>query len=100
MNQELEKYQGSERIDNGIDSIKAKLEAKLAEVSGLVGDLGNLRRSCPTTVSSQSFQGNTDTAAAPTEFEGMPNARTFRDMSVGGLPVILEDKCYPRLSLG
>lgn len=100
LNQELEKYQGSERIDNGIDSVKATLEAKLAEVSSIVSGLGNLRRRCPMTASSQPFRGTADRAASPNEFEGMPNVRPFADTAVGGLPVILEDKCYPRLSLG
>lgn len=100
LNHELEKYQGSERIDNSINSVKAALEAKLAEVSSIVSGLGNLRRGCQTAASSQIFRENADPAVSPTEFGGMSNPRSFTDMAVGGLPVIPEDKCYPRLSLG
>ncbi|KAL1953215.1 hypothetical protein VTO42DRAFT_3381 [Malbranchea cinnamomea] len=98
LSQELEKYQGNERIYTGIESIKQNLEAKLAEVSSLVTELGSLRQRCHKTVALRPPQGNTGPVASPSTIESLASARSIRELA-GGLPVIPEDKSYPRSSL-
>lgn len=100
LKQELESFQGSERVDAGVSCIKDKLEAKLAEISSIVTDLGTLPRRRPAAVPSRSLPDNPDQPVSPTDNHAMPAVRATRDPPFGSdLPVILEDKLYPRLSL-
>jgi hypothetical protein len=101
LGQDLEKYEGSERIDTGIASIKEKLEAKLSEISSIVTDLGKLPQRHTAVASALRLPKNTEELEdLPTDVEGESNPRIARGTPLAGvLPVIQEDKLYPRLSL-
>ena len=100
LKQELEKYQGSERVDAGVSCIKEKLEAKLAEISSIVTDLGTLPQRRPLAGASRTLSDSTAHPVSPTDLHAMPPARSTRNPPLeSDLPAIQEDKLYPRLSL-
>ena len=100
LQQELEKYQGSERLDVGVSCIKEKLEAKLAGISGIVMELGTLQQRHRPAGPSRSLLDATVHPVSPTDLHAMPPARSTRNPPLeSDLPAIQEDKLYPRLSL-
>lgn len=89
-------------LHDGISDIKAKLENNLAGLNNLVTDLGALPRKCgklyddraESTEQKYSRLSNLDMRRGATDSEY--NAALEED---GKLPVIPEDKCYPRKTL-
>ncbi|KAK2800348.1 hypothetical protein FQN50_008164 [Emmonsiellopsis sp. PD_5] len=97
LNQELEKSQSNKRLDNEIDIIKTKLDAKLAEFGSLISDLGSLpqRRE----LVGEPKHGQNISPEAARRRSPMKMARETSNGDDGRLPAILEDKRYPRLTL-
>ena len=89
-------------LHDGVYDIKAKLDTQLAELGGLITDLGGLPRkfgkSCvenaEPTIPTHSRLSSVDLRRrATTDFEYNTAPED------GRLPAILEDKCYPRKTL-
>lgn len=101
LNQELERYEAAKMLHDGVYDIKAKLDSKLAELGSLVTDLGALPRRfgklcdrrAESTDPEHSRLSNLDWRRRATDAEYNATAED------GKLPVILEDKCYPRNTL-
>lgn len=101
LSQEIERLDEAKVFKDGIYGVKAKLDAKLIELSNLVTDLGALPhkfgKSCDTKAKStnakESGQSSSNLRRRTTNTE--PPLGT----DGGRLPVILEDKYYPRRTL-
>lgn len=101
LSQELERYEAAKMLHDGVYDIKARLDNKLAELGSLVTDLGALPRKfgklCDETGEStdqgHSRLSNLDRRRRATDAEYSAASED------GKLPVILEDKCYPRKTL-
>ncbi|EFW23386.1 hypothetical protein D8B26_006876 [Coccidioides posadasii str. Silveira] len=97
LNREVEKCQGSQRFGNQLFSVKEKLEAKLAELSILVTDLGSLPRRAHPITPKESH--SSDFLRSPSCCR--QNVKPEKTVSTGDedrLPVICEDKYFPRLT--
>lgn len=88
-------------LHDGVHDIKAKLDGKLAELGSLVMELGGLPRkfgklcqeNAEPTIRTHSRLSSVDLRRRATDSE-------YNTASEDGrLPVILEDKCYPRKTL-
>ncbi|KAK2790880.1 hypothetical protein FQN52_005325 [Onygenales sp. PD_12] len=102
LNQELEKSQSSKQLDNEIDIIKTKLDAKLAEFGSLISDLGSLPQRRELVGEPKHGQNNGGFHVSPEAARRrspMKMARETANGDEGRLPAILEDKHYPRLTL-
>lgn len=98
LSQELERYEAAKMLKDGVGDIKAKLDSKLAELNTLVADLGSLPRKC-----GKLYQESTESAESKysrlSNFDLRRRATESEHNADGKLPVILEDKCYPRKTL-
>lgn len=101
LSQEIEKLDEAKVFKDGIHNVKAKLDAKLIELNNLVADLGALPhkfdKPCDTKAKLANVrepgQSCSDLRRRTTNTE--PSLGT----DDGRLPVILEDKYYPRRTL-
>ncbi|RAL13601.1 shugoshin family protein [Aspergillus homomorphus CBS 101889] len=98
LSQELERYQAVKLLQEGVYDIKSRLDVKLTEFNNLVAELGELPRNyrkkntaAPITSSTQSVL-DWERKTAENELSLAPDED-------GKLPVILEDKYYPRKTL-
>ncbi|CAI7592734.1 unnamed protein product [Penicillium pancosmium] len=99
LTQENERLNSAKALQNGVYEIKARLDAKLAELNGLVSDLGTLPRKAGKMFKDKSFDPNSDrlkTAEAPPRATDPDYNAEIED---GKLPAILEDKYFPRKTL-
>ncbi|KAJ5995843.1 hypothetical protein N7481_002820 [Penicillium waksmanii] len=99
LTQENERLGSAKALQNGVYEIKARLDAKLAELNGLVSDLGTLPRKAGKMFKDKSFDTNSDrlkTAEAPPRANDPDYNAETED---GKLPAILEDKYFPRKTL-
>ncbi|KAL4861611.1 hypothetical protein BDV12DRAFT_207874 [Aspergillus spectabilis] len=103
LTQELERFEAAKTLHDGVYDVKARLDSKLVEISSLIAELGSLPRqyskftrekgdAVPERLSRESTSIK---EVNDTELE--PYLGHERD---GRLPVILEDKYYPRRTLG
>ncbi|EEP80856.1 predicted protein [Uncinocarpus reesii 1704] len=100
LNRELEKRQGSDRLDTQLCSVKEKLETKLAELSALVTDLGSLPQKGGHSAALKRTSDSSNPLQSPT-VPRRPAVKPELDSSISDpdrLPVILEDKYYPRFT--
>ncbi|PGH17016.1 hypothetical protein AJ79_01400 [Helicocarpus griseus UAMH5409] len=102
VNQELERYQHNQQLGAEIDTLKSKLDSKLAEFGSLIADLGSLPRRRG--LSSEPRQKSDDRVVqispeAARRRSMVKVARENAGTDEGRLPAILEDKYYPRLTL-
>lgn len=100
-NKELEKANGSPRFGDEISSVKGKLEAKLLELSGLVADLGSLPQKGQHSVAPKpnSEAGGYQTSPAIlSRRSGVQGGQSSLISDEDRLPVIMEDRYYPRLT--
>ncbi|KAB8259557.1 hypothetical protein BDV32DRAFT_56778 [Aspergillus pseudonomiae] len=99
LSQEIERFEAAKLFQDGVYDIKARLDNKLMELGGLVADLGALPRkfnkpaSGITEVAHQERSGS-DPRHNIAGLEAYPALEQD-----GRLPVILEDKYYPRKTL-
>ncbi|RAL00219.1 shugoshin family protein [Aspergillus ibericus CBS 121593] len=99
LNQEIERYEAVRLLQDGVYDIKTRLDSKLAELNNLVADLGALpRRLCNklTEKPQSAGHGRPFPDWRPKSTDDELNAGQSGD---GRLPVILEDKYYPRRTL-
>ncbi|CEL11402.1 hypothetical protein ASPCAL14504 [Aspergillus calidoustus] len=106
LTQELERFEAAKTLRDGVYDIKTRLDSKLVELGSLVNELGNLPRQ----------YSKTTRERAESELESPTERDSRRPSSVnqvngadpepaldvevdGRLPVILEDKYYPRRTL-
>ncbi|GKZ37590.1 hypothetical protein AbraIFM66950_009207 [Aspergillus brasiliensis] len=97
LSQEVERYEAARLLQHGVYDIKTRLDNKLAELNNLVADLGAL----PRTFYSK-YAENHQKAPQLREIPDWKPKTTGDDLGKdeeGRLPVILEDKYYPRKSL-
>ncbi|KAH1378118.1 hypothetical protein KXW98_004403 [Aspergillus fumigatus] len=102
LSQELERIESAKSLHDGVYDIKTRLNNKLAELGNLVNELGALPRRLGKSYDDRLGAG------------GLGQLELSRSESIirkpdpeinlickkqGGLPVILEDKCYPRETL-
>ncbi|KAE8321026.1 hypothetical protein BDV39DRAFT_25038 [Aspergillus sergii] len=98
LSQKIERFEGAKLFQNGVYDIKARLDNKLMELGSLVADLGALPRKF-----NNSASGITEVAHQ--ERPGLDSRHNIADLEAypaeqdGRLPVILEDKYYPRNTL-
>ncbi|PYH64906.1 shugoshin family protein [Aspergillus vadensis CBS 113365] len=99
LSQELERFEAVRLLQHGVYDIKTRLDSKLAELNNLVADLGAL----PRTFYSKRAENPRDSS----QHRALPDwkSKTSDDElnhgtgEDGRLPVILEDKYYPRRTL-
>ncbi|OJJ42000.1 hypothetical protein ASPZODRAFT_137577 [Penicilliopsis zonata CBS 506.65] len=97
LNQDIARLEATSLLRANIDSVKAKLEAKLGELNDLVLDLVTIpQRLGKKPEDIATFDKEETKTSAPTGHAGIS------DWSAGEqsrLPPILEDKCFPRNTL-
>jgi hypothetical protein len=90
---DVEKYEAAKLLEDGVYDFREKLDIKLAEIGSLVAELGRLPRKV----------GRVCESTAGTERQNStgPHRRIAFDTAEedGRLPVILEDKYFPRKTL-
>jgi hypothetical protein len=99
LSQELERFDAAKSLHDGVYDIKTRLDGKLAELSDLVNELGTLpRKSCDDRSGAGSLGQLKLSRFESTHRKPDPEINLVSEEQ-GGLPVILEDKCYPRETL-
>ncbi|KAF7170421.1 hypothetical protein CNMCM6106_005130 [Aspergillus hiratsukae] len=99
LSQELERFEAAKSLHDGVYDIKTRLDGKLAELSDLVNELGTLpRKSCDDRSGAGSLGQLKLSRFEPIHRKPDPEINLVSEEQ-GGLPVILEDKCYPRETL-
>ncbi len=89
-------------VQNNVDRVRAKLEAKLTELGGLVQELGKVQDNVE---SQRSQKRKSISRASPKrspDQKNWKNALTLSEVTGGAdgrLPPIVEDKYYPRRTL-
>lgn len=99
LNQEIERFDAARLLHNGVNEVKTKLESKLLELNSLVADLGALPRKFHRSSDlseGTAFEKPTMTSKS---VDGPMNIERNSIIDGGKLPVILEDKYYPRQTL-
>lgn len=101
LSQEIERFEAAKTFSEGVYEIKGKLDVKLAEINGLLVDLGKL----PQKFNGECNKGTTTTNSKLSRQLSFGLHRRAYDSEYdriaedGQLPAILEDKCYPRRTL-
>ncbi|KAF7184545.1 hypothetical protein CNMCM7691_005667 [Aspergillus felis] len=102
LSQELERFESAKSLHDGVYDIKTRLDGKLAELSNIVNELGTLPRRLGKPCGDKLGAGGLgELKLSRSEFTyGKPDPEiNLMSKEQGGLPVILEDKCYPRKTL-
>ncbi|KAJ0415526.1 hypothetical protein BJY00DRAFT_255489 [Aspergillus carlsbadensis] len=106
LTQELERFEAAKTLRDGVYDIKTRLDSKLVELGSLVTELGNLPRQYSKTTreraESESESPTMRHSRRPSSVNHVPDTglEPTLDFEVDGrLPVILEDKYYPRRTL-
>lgn len=89
---DVEKYEAAKLLEDGVYDFREKLDIKLAEIGSLVAELGRLPRKA----------GRVCQSTAGTERQNSGRHRRIvldTAEEYGRLPVILEDKYFPRKTL-
>ncbi|PKY00962.1 hypothetical protein P168DRAFT_67755 [Aspergillus campestris IBT 28561] len=100
LNQEIERLDAARLLHDGVNEVKTKLENKLLELNGLVSDLGALPRKFKRSSDlSDETAFEKPTVTSSKSADGPMNIERNSIIDGGKLPVILEDKYYPRQTL-
>ena len=97
---EAEKATGR-AVLQGVDIVKLKLEAKLAELGGLVQELGNVQKNIDSRRVQRRSMNRSSPRRSPDQ-KNWKNALTLSEVTGGTdgrLPPIVEDKYYPRRTM-
>lgn len=98
---EVEKHT-SRAVQDNVDSVKAKLEAKLTELGGLVQELGKVQNNVESQRSHKRKSMNRSSPKRSPDQKNWKNALTLSEVTGGAdgrLPPIIEDKYYPRRTM-
>jgi hypothetical protein len=106
LTQELVRFEAAKTLRDGVYDIKTRLDSKLLELGNLVTELGNLPRQYSKTTreraeleSESPTERHSRRPSSVNQVNGADSEPTL-DLEVDGrLPVILEDKYYPRRTL-
>jgi hypothetical protein len=102
LSQELERVESAKSLHDGVYDIKTRLDDKLAELGNLVNELGTLPRrlgkSCDDRLGTGGL-GQLKLSRSKSTYRKPDPENNLICKGQGGLPVILEDKCYPRKTL-
>ncbi|EAW22992.1 shugoshin family protein [Aspergillus fischeri NRRL 181] len=102
LSQELERFESAKSLHDGVYDIKTRLDDKLAELGNLVNELGTLPRrldkSCHDRLGAGGL-GQLKLSRSESTYRKPDPEINLICKEQGGLPVILEDKCYPRETL-
>lgn len=92
----------SRAVSEGVVTVKGKLEAKLAELGGLVKELGNVQKTADDQRAQKRKSLNRSSPKRSPDQRNWKNALTLSEVTGGAdgrLPPILEDKYYPRRTM-
>ncbi len=98
---EAEKTTGRAVLE-GVDVVKGKLEAKLAELGGLVKELGNVQKNVESQRAQRRLSLNRSSPKRSPDQRNWKNALTLSEVTGGAdgrLPPIVEDKYFPRRTM-
>ncbi|KAL4785066.1 hypothetical protein BJX76DRAFT_347260 [Aspergillus varians] len=102
LTQDLERFEAAKTLHDGVYDVKTRLDNKLVELSSLITELGSLPRRCSKTTCEKS-EPTADRRPRESGFARQVNdphsESSFGVETDGKLPVILEDKYYPRRTL-
>ncbi|GAQ11032.1 shugoshin [Aspergillus lentulus] len=102
LSQELERFESVKSLHDGVYDIKTRLDDKLAELGNIVNELGTLPRrlgkSCDERLGAGGL-GQLKLSSSESTYRKPDPESNLICKEQGGLPVILEDKCYPRETL-
>ncbi|GIK02652.1 hypothetical protein Aspvir_006708 [Aspergillus viridinutans] len=102
LSQELERCESAKSLHDGVYDIKTRLDDKLAELSNLVNELGTLPRrlgkSCDDRLGAGGL-GQLKVSRSEFTYRKPDPEINLMSKEQAALPVILEDKCYPRETL-
>lgn len=102
LTQDLERFEAARTLHDGVYDVKARLDGKLVELSNLITELGSLprrySRSTREKVEPSLESHSRDLSSSQQVHDADEQPRGLFD-SDGKLPVILEDKYYPRETL-
>ena len=101
LSREIDRLEAAKAFQLGVHDIKTRLDAKLAELSSLVTDLGALPRKFQKSYDERSKPANPPEPLRRSSDlrHRKTNAESQLSDYDGRLPVILEDKYYPRETL-
>ncbi|KAL4981617.1 hypothetical protein BDW68DRAFT_77324 [Aspergillus falconensis] len=102
LTQDLERFEAARTLHDGVYDVKARLDSKLVELSSLITELGSLPRrySRATREKAESAPARQPRQSGSRKEvdDTAPELNLGFDLD-GRLPVIMEDKFYPRLTL-
>ncbi len=102
LTQDLERFETAKTLHDGVYDVKTRLDSKIVELSSLITELGSLpRRYAKKTRDEPEPMGKKlpkDSNFTQQVKDANPD-RTLELEANGKLPVILEDKCFPRRTL-
>ncbi|KAJ5112098.1 Shugoshin N-terminal [Penicillium argentinense] len=96
LTQENERLKAAKFLQNGVYEMKTRLDTKIAELNGLVSELGALPRKAGKLPQGKSFDSDRPRTEAPPRLNDPDYSA---DVDDGKLPAIMEDKYYPRRTL-
>ncbi|KAL4959832.1 shugoshin family protein [Aspergillus stella-maris] len=102
LTQDLERFEAAKTLHDGVYDVKTRLDGKLVELSNLISELGALprrysRMAHETTESGSSMRSRKSTLARLVTDATLE--RGSESEYYGRLPVIVEDKYYPRRTM-
>ena len=87
---------------DGVDIVKGELEAKLAELGGLVQELGNVQKNVESQRAQRRRSLHRSSPKSSPDQKNWKNALTLSEVTGGAdgrLPPIVEDKYFPRRTM-
>lgn len=103
LTQDLERFEAAKTLHDGVYDVKARLDSKLVELSSLIIELGSLPRryAKKTRDEPEPMGGELPRDTGFTQPVRDANLDRALELEANGkLPVILEDKYFPRRTLG
>lgn len=99
LSQEVERFEAVRLLQHGVYDIKTRLDSKLAELNNLVADLGALPRTFYSKCAENPRDSSQHRALPDWKPKAADDELNHGKDEDGRLPVILEDKYYPRRTL-
>ncbi|KAL2815453.1 hypothetical protein BDW59DRAFT_16169 [Aspergillus cavernicola] len=102
LTQDVERFEAAKTLHDGVYDVKGRLDSKLVELSSLVAELGNLPRrySKATGQKDEPVVGRQPRQSSSINLANGADPEPSLGLEADGrLPVILEDKYYPRRTL-